>query len=669
MEKQTKYLVLLSAFFIVFLLDSCNRQQTGSSKASSADSLINAAYQDHDYKRLLELTERLDSTGELSDKKANYWRGYAFWAQKKMRLAENYWKKGIENGIKNHEDLVYYSKSANRLSSICLMRGDYETTLRVALEAVKKMSDAYYSDNSDYAFLLVTIGCCHLKMGNEQEAKENFEQSYQKSLKTVNAKNSTNNYTSTIASTITITDSYLYEKKYQEAYDWTGRIESMLEQYKQLDNTNDEYLDKQQSRILLYRACALEGLGRYTEAAKSYNEALKTKYAQTSQGRLEATTYLMSAKRWQEAANNFEVLGSLLKTYNTDISLDIISRYILPKFKSNLSAHRTDSALAIAHRLCNVLDSAISKNKKDDAIELATMYNTQQKESLIAQQQVDLSQQRYLATIIALGLIIISSVLIIYNRHQASMRLEKAFQELEVANERAEESSRMKTAFIQQISHEIRTPLNILSGFTQVITTPDMKLDEETKADINKKIIENTTRITELVNKMLELSDVNSRAVIDANDNVLAILIAAQACEDSGISSATHIKFDMKFDNDMESTMITTNSQQATRALSLLLDNAQKYTKEGEVLLSVTHDEKVVSFIIQDTGIGIPLSEKEHIFQEFVQLDEYNEGTGIGLTVARSICRRLGGNVTLDTAYTQGARFIMTLPVTNDSRC
>jgi signal transduction histidine kinase len=69
-----------------------------------------------------------------------------------------------------------------------------------------------------------------------------------------------------------------------------------------------------------------------------------------------------------------------------------------------------------------------------------------------------------------------------------------------------------------------------------------------------------------------------------------------------------------------------------------------------------------VQFIVEDTGIGIPASEAEHIFEEFVQLNEYVEGTSIGLTVARSLCRRLGGDVVLDTAYTAGARFVMTLP-------
>ena len=96
----------------------------------------------------------------------------------------------------------------------------------------------------------------------------------------------------------------------------------------------------------------------------------------------------------------------------------------------------------------------------------------------------------------------------------------------------------------------------------------------------------------------------------------------------------------------------------------LLLGNAEKYTREGAIHLKVdVPSDKVVRYTVEDTGIGVPKAEAEHIFEEFVQLDENNEGTGIGLTVARSIANRLGGDVVLDTTYTSGARFIMTLPL------
>lgn len=137
---------------------------------------------------------------------------------------------------------------------------------------------------------------------------------------------------------------------------------------------------------------------------------------------------------------------------------------------------------------------------------------------------------------------------------------------------------------------------------------------------------------------------------------------------------------------ERENLYLQTNQQAVTRALILLLDNAKKFTQDAEarlrndtneapekkekVVLKLTADAEKVVFTIEDTGIVIPSEEAEHIFEEFVQLDEYYDGTGIGLTIARSLVRRLGGDVYLDTSYTDGARFVMeilTTPQVTDS--
>ncbi len=221
----------------------------------------------------------------------------------------------------------------------------------------------------------------------------------------------------------------------------------------------------------------------------------------------------------------------------------------------------------------------------------------------------------------------------------------------------------MKTSFIQQMSHEIRTPLNILSGFTQVLTSPNMKLDDTTRHEINEKIIENTNRITELVNKMLELSDVNSKTVIERNDKTPAIKIAEDAISAIKANEEATIPIELKWGEGVGQLSMQTNEQAAIRAVILLLDNAERFTKEGSITLTINLEENMVKFIVEDTGIGVPAQEAEHIFEEFVQLNEYEVGTGIGLTVARSICRRLGGDVSLDTTYTDGARFVIQLPI------
>jgi signal transduction histidine kinase len=281
-----------------------------------------------------------------------------------------------------------------------------------------------------------------------------------------------------------------------------------------------------------------------------------------------------------------------------------------------------------------------------------------------------------LPLLLSATLIITLACLYAYSRHRASERLKAAYHELEVANARVEESSRMKSDFIQQISHEIRTPLNILSGFTQLLTTPGIFLDDATLADINRQITANTNRITSLVNKMLELSEAKSLAVIDRTDNVSAEQIVAEAVTASRITNANHLTFNILESTESKTAVLQTNKQAAVRALSLLLDNARKFTAPAEASQSDVPPERLqkvvlrlsvssgrLFFSVEDTGIGIPHKEAERIFDEFVQLDEYYDGTGIGLTVARSLARRIGGDIKLDTAYIGGSRFVMTLPV------
>ena len=278
--------------------------------------------------------------------------------------------------------------------------------------------------------------------------------------------------------------------------------------------------------------------------------------------------------------------------------------------------------------------------------------------------------------ILALVVIIIIFGLLIYFHHRSSVRLKKAYRELEIANKRAQELSRMKSDFIQQISHEIRTPLNILSGFTQVLTMSDTKLDEAMLHEIKGKITENTDRITSLVNKMLELSEARNQTFIDCNDKVSAVQIATEAINASGIAQASHLEFDLLIAPDAKDVRIQTNLAAAVRSLSLVLDNARKFTAPVEgrpqtppsdqlqkVVLRLTVLSGRLFFSVEDTGIGIAHKDAERIFDEFVQLDEFYDGTGIGLTVARSLARRIGGDIKVDTAYIGGSRFVMTLPI------
>ena len=225
----------------------------------------------------------------------------------------------------------------------------------------------------------------------------------------------------------------------------------------------------------------------------------------------------------------------------------------------------------------------------------------------------------------------------------------------------------MKSEFIRNISHEIRTPLNIVSGFTQILTTPGMDIPKDELKDYRERVTENTDRITNLVDRMLELTDASSETQIERNDQTDTQTLVKQAIEHSKIDLHTrpgNMESAVTFDDTSGQepcVNLLTNKLYAVRALSQLLENAVKFTHEGSIRLQMENTDSKVIFIVEDTGIGIPADQTKHIFEEFVQLDEFVDGTGIGLTVARSIAQRMGGDLWLDTNYSDGARFVLEL--------
>ena len=350
-----------------------------------------------------------------------------------------------------------------------------------------------------------------------------------------------------------------------------------------------------------------------------------------------------------------------------------------------MRAGRYKEAAMMYARTLELSDSLNQANTRTQLNELRTMFKVDELESANAEHETRLEEMEIhsvlqrskfitiITTLAAVTLLII--MLIIY---YAARRLKKKNcelaqrnNELKVARERAEASLKMKTDFIHQISHEIRTPLNVLSGFSQILTAKTEPLDPDVRRSINHRIAESTGRIVNLVNKMLELSEANSEKIIEREDEVTPAKIAEDAIEQSGVRSFEMTDFECHIDDDVTDLMLQTNLKQAVRTIHFLIGNARKFMQpSGEnlrqgtirLLVSQAGDKQFVQFAVEDTGIGIPAEEAEHIFDEFVQLNEYYDGAGIGLTVARSIARRLGGDVVLDTSYTAGARFVFTLP-------
>ena len=320
-----------------------------------------------------------------------------------------------------------------------------------------------------------------------------------------------------------------------------------------------------------------------------------------------------------------------------------------------------EEAARIYQRLYHDKDSVFGQEARQHLDELNTLF---QVDELKKEQQR--TKLRYI--LVAASSILLALLLLLYYGWRSAIRQKKANEQLRIANERAKSSSKMKSEFIRNISHEIRTPLNIVSGFTQVLTAPDMDLPDDEKKDIQQRVTESTDRITRLVDRMLELSDASSEAVIERNDVINAQALMQQAVKHSRIALFTRpdnptsaVVFENPYDEVAASVTLRTNKLYTVRTIAHLLENAVKFTHEGSITLRTEVTDQVVRYIVEDTGIGIPADQVEHIYDEFVKLDAFSDGTGIGLTVARSIARKMGGDLWLDTDYTQGTRFVLEL--------
>ena len=184
--------------------------------------------------------------------------------------------------------------------------------------------------------------------------------------------------------------------------------------------------------------------------------------------------------------------------------------------------------------------------------------------------------------------------------------------------------------------------------------------------DIKKKLdfsASNAQAIAQLANNILNLNDVGVDTAIEAEDNCQASDITAQAIRETGIDKIDYLKFNNRIAEEAQGVMLFTNQAMATRVLVNLLDNAMKFTTSGEVTLLTTTDGNNVEFIVEDTGTGIAADDAEKVFEPFTKLNSFFDGAGCGLTVARSIARRLNGDVKLDSEHKSGARFIFTLPM------
>ena len=257
--------------------------------------------------------------------------------------------------------------------------------------------------------------------------------------------------------------------------------------------------------------------------------------------------------------------------------------------------------------------------------------------------------------ILLLGLLVAALLYIMFSRRRHMRQLSKAYQ-------KALEADKIKTSFIQNVSHEVRTPLNIISGFSQVIANPELTESDEERQHMAEMMQQSASQITDLIDEIIGLSfiETSTMAVRDDIIKVNEQLETIVANYQESVSPTVTLKVESELEADYN---FATNKGMLTRIVSALIDNAIKYTDKGSIVVRASAFARALTIAVEDTGCGIPAKEAENIFGRFVKLDSFKQGIGLGLPLSRKLAEQLGGTVTLDTSYSPGARFVVTLPI------
>ena len=288
----------------------------------------------------------------------------------------------------------------------------------------------------------------------------------------------------------------------------------------------------------------------------------------------------------------------------------------------------------------SILESEV-KTKGEELSQKSELLN--EKQELIIQQNIELKKyQNYLEELV-----------------------EERTKELIVAKDRAEESDRLKTAFLNNISHEIRTPLHAVCGFSKFLD--DDAFSGEEKSQFVKTINKNAEELLHMVNEIMDIS------LIEANQNIVAdepfivneLLKEMEELFQGKNTKPIHIEFieTSKTDSNFN---LSYDRLRIRHIFTHLLDNALKFTENGKILFGYEIFDKEVRFHVSDSGIGIDPAGLETIFQPFHKVTTASQklyrGAGIGLSICKKIVDIMGGNIWIESEIDKGTVVYFTIP-------
>lgn len=230
-------------------------------------------------------------------------------------------------------------------------------------------------------------------------------------------------------------------------------------------------------------------------------------------------------------------------------------------------------------------------------------------------------------------------------------------QELIDAKEKAEQSDKLKSAFIANMSHEIRTPLNAIVGFSRIIAETE---DLEERKSYYSIVEANNTRLLSLINEILDISKIESGIIEFDNEPMKVSMLFQDLLKTNSLRCPEGIK--LVFDDSDPNLIIRCDKNRLAQVINNLIGNAIKFTKQGSINFGYFQYSDHINFYVKDTGAGIPNDQIDQVFERFIKADCFSQGTGLGLSICKSIVEKIGGTISVESTLGFGTCFNFCFP-------
>ena len=399
------------------------------------------------YDAALALCDSLEEYSKFPPTVANAMRASIFMDKNQLKVMEFYLKKALESNIGDDYELPDYYMAGYQLSNLLYAKNDYEGALKVLMPviATAKEHEGYiFTPYEDMSLLLMSMGKNLVALGRLDEGEQQFQEAIEAYKRNKSRYDISTDFTNdttfyhirqTIASAAS--QAYLNKGDYKRAASWLEESKANLHYLQEHCDSAKYDIDFRLFRQQLTEARLLAHQGKLEEAEKVFRQCYDSSRDMSEVVKRECAHYLLETHQWQEAIDLYHRSDSS-DTDSTQMTLDGITQTLVPQYQAWRNMGNNQKAIAMADSITSVLDSAIVRWRNSDAMELATIYDTQGKEAQIAQKQAALTRLWWIATMVVLGLVILSFIIYtIYRRRITKMQAvqERIESELRIARD------------------------------------------------------------------------------------------------------------------------------------------------------------------------------------------------------------------------------------------